>query len=284
LDVPGKSIKKALIALVLSVFFPGVGQAYNRMPYQGAICALLAPFLVLVAALTRILHGFRGLAVFLVAGICVNFTIHANAIWNGYRDRRSSASAHPPAWVYAPVLLLAALNLAMGMRSPILPGGIIADDVLGIRAFRMTGNSMEPTVSAGEQLMVDVKSFRSRPPQRGDLVVFLMPPDGTPWVKRVIAIGGDLIEWSPEKVVVNGTALSEPYLLLRSPGEKDIRIPHDSGGPLRVPAGQFFLMGDNRLYSYDSRHVGTFRAESIRGKPLYIYWTPSPERIGSRFQ
>lgn len=154
----------------------------------------------------------------------------------------------------------------------------------GFRAYRMTANSMAPTLLPGDRLVADMHYFPEHPAARGDLVIFRFPtPEGeTLYLKRVIALPGDVISGTPETVVLNGQPLREPYV---NPESQDaIYDSKATFGPLTVPASHVFLMGDNRQHSYDSRHFGLVPVGRLVGKPLYISWSKELNRIGSRVE
>jgi len=120
-----------------------------------------------------------------------------------------------------------------------------------------------------------------RAPRRGDVVVFANSSGGGVLnVKRVIAVEGDTVETDGPVCNLNGAPLTEPYLNavpvdgLLSQGE------FRKFGPLRVPAGKVFVLGDNRHRSWDSRHYGPIDIGTIKGRPIYIYWSTEYSRIG----
>ncbi len=100
-------------------------------------------------------------------------------------------------------------------------------------------------------------------------------------IKRIIGIGGDKIEIKSKKVFINGVAADEPYAVHKDKGTTAMR---DSYGPKVVPHGKFFVMGDNRDYSYDSRFIGYVNYDDITAKLLYIYWAKNKDRIGMEIQ
>jgi len=135
--------------------------------------------------------------------------------------------------------------------------------------YEVLGPSMLPTLQEGERLLVSRLAYWSSTPQRGDIVIFHPPqdPQGTPLVKRVIGLPGDVIEVHEQRVILNGEPLDEPYL---PPGTATIGV-----GSWEVPAGEYFVMGDNRPSSSDSRRWGTAPLDLIIGKAWIVYWPPA---------
>ncbi|HEY8425515.1 MAG TPA: signal peptidase I [Limnochordales bacterium] len=134
------------------------------------------------------------------------------------------------------------------------------------RAFTVEGNSMLPTLHDGERLMVDKLTYRFSEPQRGDIVVFRYPLDPREhYIKRIVGVPGDEVAVRNGRVFVNGTPLEESYLSSPTLGRF---------GPVRVPEGHYFVLGDNRNNSEDSRdpRLGFIPRELIEGRAIWRYW------------
>ena len=148
----------------------------------------------------------------------------------------------------------------------VLPAIVIAVliNLFLAQATRVYGHSMEPNLHTDQRLVVEKVSYRLHGPRRGDVVVLRMPERGPELlIKRVIALPGETIEVRGGEVFINGEALVEPYLS------------HETGGtygPLQVPAGQVFVMGDNRGASNDSRVFGPVPMERVVGRAWVSYW------------
>lgn len=167
-----------------------------------------------------------------------------------------------------------------------------------VQAFKIPTGSMEENLLIGDHLLVNKFVFgpttsrleRALLPvadvKRGDVIVFKYPEEPErDFIKRVIGLPGETLEVRDKKVFVNGTALDEPYAHylqpVASPSEFhevtsfDVR---DRYGPVTVPPNQFFMMGDNRDNSQDSRYWGFLPRENIKGKSLVIYWSYEADR------
>jgi signal peptidase I len=131
---------------------------------------------------------------------------------------------------------------------------------------RVEGTSMQPGLRDQDRLFIDKFFFRFEKIGRGDVVVFHYPRDPEKsYIKRVIALPGDTIRINQGRVFINGFPIEEPYVPLRY---EDTR----SMAEMTVPPGEFFVMGDHRSISSDSRDFGPVDRDLIYGKAEFIYW------------
>jgi len=140
--------------------------------------------------------------------------------------------------------------------------------------FQVKGDSMEHSFEPDDYVLVDKLSPHWDPYSRGDVVV-LQPPaewaaEKTPFIKRVIGVGGDTIEVKDGKVYVNGTALDEPYLFADADGTRQATMSDEPQWV--VPANDIFVMGDHRQQSADSRLFGPIPVASVLGRAVIRYW------------
>ncbi|HEX6926385.1 MAG TPA: signal peptidase I [Longimicrobiaceae bacterium] len=176
-----------------------------------------------------------------------------------------------------------------------------------VEAFKIPTGSMENTLLVGDFLLVNKAAYGAEipitgtripgytEPKRQDVVVFLPPHDPTKnYVKRIVGLPGDTLEMRDKVLFVNGEPLIEPYVRHRDPftdpadarmrwqadylvegkvRRKDYRPTRDNWGPIVVPPGKYFALGDNRDHSEDSRYWGFLSAESIRGRPMFVYYS-----------
>ncbi len=142
---------------------------------------------------------------------------------------------------------------------------------LGINSIssriRVESISMQPTLFAGNYVLVNKLAYKWGKPSRGDVIVFKYPPDPeqVPYIKRVIGLPGDKIHIADGRVSINNQVLDEPYL----------RVATMQGGNWVVPDNSLFVMGDNRNNSSDSRAWGMVPYGNVIGKAELIYWPPS---------
>jgi len=134
-----------------------------------------------------------------------------------------------------------------------------------IKPFTIHQVSMEATLNEGDRILINRVTYHFRDPKLGDVIVFHSPVTrGEDLVKRVIAVGGQTISISNGKVYINGTVIDEPYLLEQG-------FAGDYPETL-VPAGQLFVMGDNRNNSGDSRFFGPIDRKAVIGCAFVVYW------------
>ena len=136
-----------------------------------------------------------------------------------------------------------------------------------VQTFRVEGPSMQPGLHDNEYVLVNKLAYLFHGPSRGDVIVFHYPKDPTQdFIKRVIGLPGDKITWTPDMIFVNGVKLTnEPYI--SAPMN-----PSSQTTPIILNADQYFVMGDNRPYSSDSRSWGPVPSEYIIGKATVLFW------------
>ena len=158
-------------------------------------------------------------------------------------------------WV---IVLVVALAVAVGIRA------------LVVQTFFIPSASMEPTLMIGDRILVDKLSYHLHDVHRGDMVVFGRPPgersseDIKDLVKRVIGLPGETISSANGGVVINGKPLKESWL---PPGTVTTNI-----APFKVPKGEYFVLGDNRTNSQDSRYFGPIPRSLIVGRVVMRIW------------
>ena len=159
-----------------------------------------------------------------------------------------------------------------------------------VQAFKIPTGSMEnnlligdhllvnkfvfgPTIGAVDRALLPIRNIR-----RGDVVVFKYPdePDRD-FIKRVIGLPGETLEMRAKKIYIDGKPLDEPYVHFLQPASDAQEITRfdmrEQYGPVTVPAGHYFVMGDNRDNSQDSRYWGFLPAHYVKGRALMIYWS-----------
>jgi signal peptidase I len=166
-----------------------------------------------------------------------------------------------------------------------------------VQAFKIPSGSMEDTLAIGDHLLVNkfiygtkipfskTAVIKIRDPRQGDVIVFEYPEDPSKdFIKRVVGTPGDVVEGKDKKVFVNGKLYENPHEIHK---EKEIipkeMNPRDTFGPVTVPPNSYFVMGDNRDRSYDSRFWKFVRRDQIKGLAFIKYWSWDREKFRPRF-
>jgi signal peptidase I len=171
-----------------------------------------------------------------------------------------------------------------------------------VQAFSIPSGSMQPTLLIGDYLLVNKFGYGIRnpltnkiwiplgTPQRGDVVVFIFPQDHTKnYIRRVVGLPGDRIKIINKKVFINGQLHPAAQAVYGNPAITSAPLsPNDPGrdnlGPEIVPTNSYFVMGDNRDYSYDGQFWGFVPFDLIRGKALYIYFSQDQKNSMIRWE
>lgn len=158
-------------------------------------------------------------------------------------------------------------DLLSWARDLVLAVGVAAFIIVFLyQPVRVEGTSMLPNLEDQDRLFVNKFAFRLGEIHRGDVIVFRYPRDETKsYIKRVIGIPGDRLRIDGGRVIVNGQVLVEPYVPKRFVDDR-------SKPPLTLTGGQYFVMGDHRSISSDSREFGPVARELIYGKASFVYW------------
>jgi signal peptidase I len=265
--------KQALVASALSFLAPGVGQALNGDLKGAALWGVTIPVVLFIASPARLFATFPGF----VICFALQLLIMVFSARNAFRWTNRHARTNPPdrkAWLR---------SLGAAALAGVLIGAMdyAAISSATIRPYKISTPSMAPTVAVGDCIAVDLRYYDHHTPQRGDVVLF-KAPNGWLIVKRIAALGGEVVEGREGRVLVNGKAF-------------DDRQAHATGtlpkwmmefGPETVPPGKFFALGDNRAHSWDSRSpdFGPVDRTDLRGRVLYAYWSNDLSHIGRRIE
>jgi signal peptidase I len=249
--------KRRFFAAVLSAFAPGAGQLLLGQRLKGIL--LLVVFAMVLFCFWPLRAPIWWEAFIVLVWIWIGLSWYS--VGAVLLSRRTGDGVRPSRWwlLLVPVLGYIGLNLVC---TPLFFAA-------GFRTEKFLGSSMQPTLFDNDYLMVDEFYYRHRPVKRDDLVEFRR--NNSRWMKRVIAVGGDTIVAKDRRVVLNGQVLNEPFVEHIEPLGSDKGL--DSFGPVTVPEGKYFVMGDNRDFSLDSRITGFGFVDSgaIMGRPLYVY-------------
>ncbi len=292
------------IALALSLLSAGVGHVYCGRVAKGLplyFAWLLVPICGIIAAISR--PSAMGFVLLVLPSLAV-FVVYLYAAVNAWRLARQIGSDYTLRdynrgavyWLLIVVHMVLSIGLIDGVR------GFVYE------AFVTPANNMSPTILAGDRILARKLLPRDHFPERGDLIVYRnpTPTGGTRFIGRVVALAGDEVEISGERLIINGKELQTdrvPDESLKLFGEKVRgRVAYEENSGRRylvtygdsaddrlaqedfettIPERHVFVLGDNRDRSRDSRHFGSIHSRDIVGCVDYVYWpSESWSRLG----
>jgi signal peptidase I len=286
-NVPRTKARRWWIAVLFTLLQPGLGQVYNG-EWKKAIVLYLGLYIAAGALAAWVIATYptlRGLSIGCLLGVaCVVYWV-----WDAVVGTRKGGSHYilrpcNRIWIY--VLIFVAGTI-------IHDGGTFVLKKKFIQAFKIPASSMEPAVLMGDYLLVSKSKNSLANLKRGDIVTFLYPPDPTKdFIKRIAGIGGDMIEIRDKRLFVNGKVPDNDPGIFKEKAIISGRLsPRDNFGPIMVPADSFFMLGDNRDRSLDSRFWGFVQRPQVTGlaKAIYFSWDGERsrvrwERLGKRIQ
>jgi signal peptidase I len=256
--------RKPWLAGLLSLLATGVGQVYNGQWRKGV--GFLAAELVFGLLMIPFFKDFTSMLILLAFLLGFNLFVAGEAYATARGMRAFVPGRSNRWWIYA-AFVAGGLGL-----------GLVFDQVVTgqfYRTYKVPSRSMVPTILVDDHFMVEILGTDD-PVERGNIVIFRSPiGDERDFVKRVIGLPGETVEIQGQAVFIDGVELDEPYALHTNPGVAPGR---DNYGPVIVPEGTCFVLGDNREESFDSRMFGPVDRETITGRALYIYF---PGNVGS---
>jgi signal peptidase I len=270
---PGRGLR--ILAFLLSLVSPGAGHflvGYVRRGFMWAIgLAAIGLAVIFTLPIALILWMFAASAILIPLG---RLACALDTLW---------LSGTRPPWS---ILLVSWAALLIG-------GGVVGPQLAEYyrnhyaQSFTIPSEGMEPTLLVGDYIVTDKSVYRIKTPQRGDIVVFKYPLDEKrDFIKRVIGTPGDVVQVRGRQVFVNGEQLNEPYVkdgtALLQPGDQSCAYRYGCE-PTRVPPNSFFVMGDNRENSQDSRYWGFVRRDRIFARAFTIYWSWDGRQHWARF-
>lgn len=249
--------RKPSTAMNLSLFLAGLGQVYCGALRRGVLqmCGVGA---LVVGAMLALASAPIPPATVCWVGLGILLVITGLSAWDARRlalrtreDYRLKEYNTTGVYVALSFLfMLSVVGFAIVLRANF------------IHMFVMAGDSMAPTLGAGDRILVRKDAYRDRDPERNDLVAFLNPADRRQtWIKRVIGLPGDEIEVRAGQVFLNGEAYEEVPAV--EPGGQDLP-------PTTVPENHCFVLGDNRANSRDSRYIGPVPMIALVGKLAWV--------------
>ena len=248
-----------------------VGRIRFAIAFVGAIVAWLA-----FAGWSRLV--FYPVALYVLVTVVASATlfviVHSGLI--AARNRAVDAKFYNRWWIYV-LWIVGSMILSHGLVS-------MRPVVFGFEPFRIPAQSMAPVVQEGDFVMADTTYFDHEEPKFGDIVVFRVPgSEDVKYLKRIIGVPGDRIAIVDDVLFLNGQAVDEPYVQLTGEGPARSR----NFGPEITPENSYFVLGDNRHRSKDSRYIGPIEENLLHGRVIHrwfayrdgVRWDRFPEML-----
>lgn len=273
--------RKFIIAAILSSITPGLGQVYNGQVIKGFFLFLATHLFIVLLSFTGLQFSFYGLIALVMLSLFFWLFIVLEAFFAAKKIKEISLRPYNKWSIY---LLIVLVTFGIDYVST----DFFLKNILGIQGYRLQTGSMQPSLQKGEYIMANLKYYKSNTLKRGDLVVFKFPQEPSKdFLKRIVALEGEKIEIKERLVFINNRPLHEDYKIFTKSRmgskTKDFISPdlfRDDYGPVMVPWGTCFVLGDNRDNSHDSRHWDFLPLKNIKGKAFYIYLSVDITRIG----
>jgi signal peptidase I len=258
--------RKPILALLLSLVTPGLGQIYNGQFKKGIF--YLIGFLLAYIIFSFLLFKFYGLIFYLIIMLGFFVFILIAAVRSAIKFKTIELKPYNKWYIYLIIFLLS--NVAV---LPLLRW-TVKNNIA--RAYKIPSSAMEPTLLVGDHLIADMRIYKSEKPKRGDIIIFEFPKDPSKdFIMRAIAIEEEKVEIIRNKIYINDKLIDDPWGHFSMP-----RSPIEDYAPVKVPPECLFVMGDNRDNSRDSRFWGFLDIKKVKGKALYLYWAKNKSRIG----
>jgi len=267
------------MAGLLTFLSRGLGHVYAGSPKRGLILFAIEQGLLLALGVSTLAYTPDIYSLLLAVVVGIGFTIFCvvDAVKIAKSNQQQYELAKYNRWfVYVGYFVVLSLGV-----STIVSEGVKANLV---KAYKLPSGSMEPTLLSGDHVLVD-RTAKARNPKKGQIIIFEYPEDPTKdFIKRVVAVGGDTVEVKDKQLYVNGKAMKEEYIEHKEidtiPASQN---PRDNFGPIAVPASSYFVMGDNRDRTYDSRFWGAVAKDKVKGIVKSIYWSWDREKFSVRW-
>ena len=258
--------RRPWLAALLGLLFPQVAMAYVGRLGMGLLLGVILLSVVAVMGRSGLIQGvagYWGLAAFVVGWMLFHVGF---PWWVARRHRRAYRLRWYNRW-YAYALL--------ALLFPLIYSGILRSraELLGYATYRFASSSMATTLMPGDVVMVDTRAAFLREIRRNDLVVYRRAT-GPDFMHRVIGLPGEEIVVTAEGVTVDGVRLDEPF------AHGPDYAPGMTATRLKLGTGDYYLMGDNREHSLDSRYIGPIGAADMLGRASAIVYSAEPGRIG----
>ena len=261
----GEGWPRIVGAILLSLPASGLGHVYLGWPGRG-IALFLATALMLPVSLAAMAVPlpFFGYAVAAATLLPLKVFTFYDLLSRG----RRRAAGRGVGWGMGVILVMAPV-------AALVTGAGVPLRRFMTESFKIPAASMAPTLLVGDRIVTNNLVYAFRMPRRGEVIVFRYPVDPSKYfIKRVIGLPGDRVELRDKTLFLNGEAREEPHAVHGDPAVWPAGAgTRDNFGPMTVPRGTLFVMGDNRDFSSDSRAWGTVAVSAVRGRAVSRYWS-----------
>jgi signal peptidase I len=269
--------RKPVIALLLSFATPGLGQMYNGQLKRGIILYLGGFLLAAIFLLTGLFSKFYGMILCLAILLGFLLFVWLDAFIGAVKSKKITLKPYNKWYLYLIIILISSFVIR-----PLVSSSIRNNIV---RAYKIASSGMAPAIRIGDNLVADMKIYKSEKPKRGDIIIFEFPKDPSKdFIKRVIGTEGEKVEIDNKKIYINDKLIDDPWGNFEKIGSVPYRQAIENFGPVVVPKDSLFVMGDNRNNSEGSRFWGFVNIRKVKGKALYIYWAKDKSRIGMQIK
>lgn len=278
--------RRPWLAVLLTFLTPGLGHVYSGRLARGVILLITLWALIVVVSSLSLAAPNPLLRMATLGLLALVYLLIVADAWRTASRARSAFEVRPynQWYVYVGVVVVVGWVLQPSFHSWVKRNIV--------HAFHIPSESMSPTILPGDYLYTVPKL--SGTVRRSDIVMY--EENGTRFLQRVVGLPGDTLEMRDKVLFVNGQPQDEPYVrhidregnpsmpdmlwqqefLLSSYETEAYQPSRDRWGPVVVPAGQYFILGDNRDNSYDSRYHGFVQRHQLRGRPAWIYFSRDP--------
>lgn len=261
--------RRVWVAALLCLLGGPVGQVYAGHFRRGVVLWSLGVCLltIIIISIICLPLGRTGAILMLLSMLVFPLYVAVDAVLLVRKNRNSPLKRYQRLRIYLLVSLV--FVLANNAVAHVIKSFVA-------ESFVIPSFSMSPTILPGDRILADKWSFKTQGLKRNDLAIFYSDGPGSPlFVMRVVGLPGDEIEIIDEQVIVNGENWPDTQAVFEGPIPRRIDMPNYS--PTSIPIGRFFVLGDNRRKSLDSRFIGLIPLTDLHGKARVIYWSRSRE-------
>ena len=265
-----------ILSGILSLLLPGLGQLYNGQLKKGIFIILINEVLAWgILPVFELQYNFTGLFIVFTFSILVHLYAIIDAIITSIRVTQYELKAYNKSYIYFSIIAVYILFSYF----------VDYDTYLGTKSYTIPGSSNAPTLLTGDFIISDINYYKTNLPKPGEMIIYNDSdnPD-IPLIKRCVGVGGQVVEIRDKQLYVDNIRFDDSsyvqYIDKRifpnNMGEPKVFQnlgSRDNFGPVKIPFGNYFVLGDNRDNSFDSRFSGFISKENIFGKPLFVYFS-----------